>query len=88
MSILSRLFGGGGKPAAKDVPAETYEGFTIRPEPAHEGGRWRVGATIEKDGRTHRLIRADTLDTREAAETTSLRKAQQVIDEQGDALFD
>ena len=92
MSILSRLFGGGTAPAPKEVEPVTHEGFRIYPEPAEEGGRWRINARVEKkiDGtlKTHRLIRADTLESREAATDATLAKARQVIDEQGDRLFD
>ncbi|NNE81874.1 MAG: hypothetical protein HKN18_16520 [Silicimonas sp.] len=90
MSILSKLFGGGGgsRPAADP---ETYQGFTIFPEPVPEGGRYRLGARIEKEVggelKSHILIRADVLDDLETANTVSLNKAKQVIDEQGDRLF-
>lgn len=92
MSILSRLFGGGSsKPEAQEALAETYKGcrITAAPQPA-EGG-YRVGARIEKEigGETmvHDLLRADTVACRDEAETFSIRKAKQVIDEQGDAIF-
>ena len=61
MSILSKLFGGGGSPAPKAEP-ELYEGFSITPTPIKEGPRYRISAQIEKDGRSHTLIRADTLE--------------------------
>ncbi|MCR8725434.1 HlyU family transcriptional regulator [Frigidibacter sp. ROC022] len=91
MSILSRLFGGGS--ARKSAPdPETYNGFTITPTPVREGSRFRLSARIEaqvgEETRTHTLIRADMLDSEEAAVEASLRKARQVIDEQGQALFD
>lgn len=86
MSILKKLFGGGSS-ATKPEP-ETYEGFAITPEPARDGSRFRVGALIEKDGQTHHLIRADTLDDLDSATEASVRKAKQMIDEQGDRLFD
>jgi len=35
----------------------------------------------------HHLMRADTLGSIEEAEAFSIRKAKQVIDEQGDAIF-
>ena len=70
---------------------ETYDGFTIFPEPASEGGRYRIGARIEKEIggelKSHILIRADVLDDHQSAVTASLNKAKQVIDEQGDRLF-
>lgn len=84
MSLFSKLFGGGSQP---EPERETYEGFTITPTPAREGSRFRIGATIEKDGKTHHLIRADMLETLEDANAASLRKAKQMIDEQGQRLF-
>ncbi len=84
MSIFSRLFGGG---AAPEPERETYEGFTITPTPVREGSRFRIGALIEKDGRSHNLIRADMLETQEDANAASIRKARQMIDEQGERLF-
>lgn len=89
MSLLSRLFGGG--KSEPESEAEEYEGFKITPQPAREGGRYRIGARIEKevDGavKSHDLIRADTLDDLQSASEASVRKAKQVIDEQGDRLF-
>ena len=57
-----------------------------------DSGGWRLAAQIEKkiddDTKTHRLIRADTFQDREAAVSASIAKAKQVIDEQGDRLFE
>jgi len=96
MSLLSRLFGRrdtGDAPApAPAGPAEDYQGFTITPEPIRDGGAWRIGARIEKEvggeRKSHHLIRADTLDTAEAAADASLAKARVLIDQQGERLFD
>jgi hypothetical protein len=93
MSILSRLFGGGGRDEGPRAAAngEDYEGFVIYAEPIGDGGRWRIGARIEReiDGevRTHRMIRADTFESVEAAEAASTAKAKMLIDEQGTAIF-
>ena len=84
MSLLKKLFGGSAPEPAKP---ETYKGFAITPNPVNEGGRFRIGALIEKDGQSHQLIRADTLDDLESAVTASIGKAKQMIDEQGDRLF-
>jgi len=88
MSFLSKLFGGKSAPAAE---AETYQGFRIFAEPKSEAGGYRLAARIEKeiDGqlKTHHLLRADTIQSLEEAEAFSIRKAKQVIDEQGDGLF-
>ncbi|MCV6594715.1 MAG: HlyU family transcriptional regulator [Silicimonas sp.] len=89
MSILKKLFGGA--PSPEPPKPETYKGFAITPNPANEGGRYRIGALIEKDvggeKKAHQLIRADTLDTMDSAVTASIGKARQVIDEQGERIF-
>ena len=91
MSILSRLFGRGPGPT-RDVSPEEHKGFQIFPEPVSAGSEWRLAARIEKEvggaRKVHHLIRADTLATVEAAAAASLAKARQVIDEQGERLFD
>ena len=84
MSLFSRLFGGAREPVAEP---ETHEGFTITPTPIKEGARFRLSARIEKDGRSHTLIRADVVEDIETANRISLAKARQMIDEQGDGLF-
>jgi hypothetical protein len=87
MSFWKRLFGG--KSDETDTPAqgEEYNGFRIIPAPIREGGQYRVAARIEKDGRSHDLIRADTMGSQDEAIAASIRKARQIIDEQGDRLF-
>ena len=91
MSILSKLFGGKGSAdggAVSAGPAEEYNGFSITPEPIKEGAVFRVAARIEKDGKVHQLIRADTLNSKDDAASASSAKARQMIDEQGDRIFD
>lgn len=91
MSILSRLFGGGSGGAEPQAEAETYQGFTIFPEPQKEGNQFRIAARIEKEiggeVKVHRLIRADMIGDRDEAVKASTGKAQQMIDEQGDGIF-
>ncbi|WP_136645999.1 HlyU family transcriptional regulator [Tabrizicola sp. YIM 78059] len=89
MSLLSRLFG---RKSADPAPesrteGEDYKGYRIVPRPIREGGQFRVAARIEKDGRGHDLIRADTMASAEQAAALSVAKARQMIDEQGDRLF-
>ena len=88
MSLFSKLFGGGGKPAKEP---ELYKDFRIFPEPQTTSGGFRIAARIEKDidgeTKTHNLLRADTVQSTEEAEAFSIRKAKQVIDEQGDRIF-
>lgn len=90
MSILSRLFGGGtSKPEAR---TETYKDFTITPEPIKEGPHFRIAARIEKEiggeVKSHHLIRADTLESHDAAAEASVEKAKLMIDQSGDRIFD
>lgn len=92
MSFLKRLFGGSSAPAGPKVAAEeTYEGFHIAATPMPEGGQYRLAANLSKnvDGeeRTHRLIRADLFTSEDEAATFAIRKAKQMIDEQGERLF-
>ena len=90
MSLFSRLFGGGGG-AKAETQAEEYNGYRIFPEPIRESGGHRLCARIEKDVEgqtlTHKMVRADTIQDPEEAKAFSLRKAKQVIDEQGDRIF-
>ena len=91
MSLLSRLFGGGGSAKSTAEPV-SHEGFKIYPEPIAEGGQHRIAARIEKEingeTKSHQLIRADTLNDAAAAADASIGKAKQLIDEQGERLFD
>lgn len=92
MSLLSRLFGGGGGGGkAAEQPAETYEGFSITPDPIKDGGSWRLAARVEKEiggeMKSHHLIRADTFQSADEASSAAIAKAKQIIDEQGDRLL-
>lgn len=88
MSLFKRLFGGNSAP---DPEPERHEGFEIYPEPMPEDGKFRLAARIEKevDGarKSHRLIRADMFDSREAAAQAAVLKAKVLIDERGEAVF-
>ena len=89
MSFLKRLFGGGSSEAdaSPSGPAESYEGYAITAAPIREGSRFRIRAVIEKDGKRHEMIRADTLDSQEAAASASTAKAKALIDQQGETIF-
>ncbi|WP_299349738.1 HlyU family transcriptional regulator [uncultured Shimia sp.] len=94
MSFLKKLFGGGGNSTqdAPDIEPVDYNGYSIFPEPINEGSVFRISARIEKDIdgeiKTQKLIRADTVNSVEAANDMSVNKAKQVIDERGDKLFE
>lgn len=91
--LFGSLFGSGGR-VSEDKPAAgvIYQDFEIRPTPVKESGGWRVEGTIVKgsgtDLREHRFIRADACMDREVAVELTVRKARQLIDEQGEKLFD
>lgn len=91
MSLLSRLFGGGGGPPKPRHASESYKDYTIAPDPMREGSRFRIRAHVTKEvggeTKSHTLIRADTLESEEAAVAASVGKAKQLIDEQGERLF-
>ena len=72
---------------ALEHPAERGIGLV-----AHGGGDLcdgRVAAVEEIDGevKEHRFIRADRFASKDDAVDTSLRKARQIIDEQGERSF-
>ena len=90
--FLGGLMGaGGGEPSGPAAAAVEYEGFAIRPYPKREGSQWRMGGVISKelDGVVKELafVRADTFGAKEDADSFSIVKAKQIIDEQGDNLF-
>ena len=96
MSFWKSLFGGGASgasdPAAARVVTQVdYKGFTIAARPYVEGGQYQVAGTVTKEiGGTlkeHRFVRADRLAGIDEAAAVTVKKAQQLIDQQGDSLF-
>lgn len=94
MSFWKSLFGGG---APSDAPAqesapEVYNGFTIRAAPFKNGAQFQTAGRIEKevDGvlKEHRFIRADSHPSYEDAVRFSLAKARQIVDLQGERMFE
>jgi hypothetical protein len=95
MSFWKKLFGGSGGGAGESTgPARSAEhkGFTIEARPYQEGGQFQVAGTISKQvgeaTKEHRFIRADRFPTQEEAADFALMKGRQIIDQQGDNLFD
>lgn len=91
MRFLSRLFGSQAGGAAEPETPVVHKDFRIFPDPIREGSTYRVAARIELDVdgavKEHQMIRADTVNDLDEAKATSIRKAKQMIDEQGGALF-
>lgn len=94
MSFWKNLFGGGGgaepkEPAMGD--AETYKGFTIRAKLMTVGSEYQLAGQIEKDvdgeRKVYEFVRADRFSSKEDVQSFALAKARQIIDEQGNTLF-
>lgn len=95
MSFLKRLFGGGGAASdtAEAAPAKQVEhnGFTIAAMPYKNDGQYQTCGVVSKeiDGvvKEHRFVRADRFAGLDDAVDVSIRKGQQIVDEQGERIF-
>ena len=93
MSLWKKLFGGTGAASAAEPPLDPveYKGFVIRPTPFVEDGQYQtcgvITRNVDGEAREHRFIRADRFAARDDAVEVTLRKAQQLIDEQGERIF-
>jgi hypothetical protein len=92
-SILSIFTGGASSEASAKPMAEpqTYKDCVIHAEPIREGSQFRLAGRIERevDGQTleRKFIRADVFTSLDDALDCTFRKAQQIIDQNGPALF-
>ena len=94
MSFLKRLFGGGGGSEA-EAPATAKEiehkGFTIRATPYKRDGQYQTSGTVAKEiggvVKEHKFIRADRFAGLDDAVEVSLAKGRQIVDEQGEKIF-
>lgn len=91
MSFLKKLFGGGAASESKAASVVEHKDYRITPSPIREGSKYRICAMIEKDVegevKTHKLIRADTVDDAGQAAEISIEKAKAMIDQMGDGVF-
>lgn len=92
MSLFKRLFGSGGAAQiAKPAAEAEHKGFAIVVTPKPENGQYRLHGTISKtvdgESKTHTLIRADIFPDADQCAEVTIRKAKQVIDEQGERIF-
>ena len=92
--LFRNLFGGGTAaeaPAKAESPTE-YNGYLIHPALRRQGSGWLIAGSITKafpEGtREHQFIRADTFTDRADGVLFCIQKAKQIIDEQGDRIFD
>ena len=89
----NRLAGQGpGESDAATAPAVEYKGYRIRPTPFRSDALYQTAGIIEKDApegvKEHRFIRADTHPSKDDAATFAISKAKQIIDLQGDRIFE
>ncbi|NNF76936.1 MAG: transcriptional activator HlyU [Rhizobiales bacterium] len=93
-SFLSKLFGGSSSKSARGSKRSdpvSYNDLVIQAAPEEAGDQWRLAGFIIKqsdDGPLERkFLRADTFPSRDEAIEYAVRKAKQIIDEQGARLF-
>ena len=91
MSFWSGLFGRAAAPAKAADPVE-YKGFIIRAAPYKNNGNYQTAGTIEREiggvRKEHRFIRADAYAAYDDAVSFTVNKARQIIDLQGDKIFE
>jgi hypothetical protein len=95
LSNIFSIFTGGAKsaeaPASAGVEPVEYGGCLIRPAPIREGNQFRLAGRIEKDVNSEILertfVRADVFTTMDDAVEYTVKKAQQIIDQNGPSLF-
>jgi hypothetical protein len=94
MSFLKRLFGGGGAgepAAAKPAKQIEHKGFTVSATPYKNDGQYQTCGVVSKEiggvVKEHKFIRADRFAGLDDAVDVSLKKGQQIIDEQGERIF-
>jgi hypothetical protein len=95
MSFFSSLFGRGSaassEAAAKTAAPVEYKGYVISAAPFKSNGQYQTAGTIarEIDGvrKEHRFIRADAYASYDDAVNFTQNKARQIVDLQGDKIF-
>jgi hypothetical protein len=95
MSFWKKIFGSGGSEAAAaggpEMAREEYKGFVIRAAVQPAGSEFQLAGSIEKeiggDVKRHDFVRADRFSSKDEAANFTLAKGRQIIDEQGDGLF-
>ena len=92
--FLQRLFGAGTADTHEAAADEAidYKGYRIIAAPRNEGGQWIVAGTILRDGpegeQRYTFVRADSYGSRDGAAEFTVIKARQIIDLEGEAIFD
>jgi hypothetical protein len=92
MSFWNVLFGGGGAKAARTSDPVEYKGYVIVAAPYKNNGQYQTAGTIAREvggvRKEHRFIRADAYASYDDAVTFTVNKARQIVDLQGERMFD
>jgi hypothetical protein len=92
MSFLRALFGRGRTADAKLSDPVEYKGYVIRAAPYKNNGHYQTAGVIAREiggvRKEQRFIRADAYASYDDAVTFTLNKARQIIDLQGDKIFE
>ena len=80
------------RPPTKLSDPVEYKGYIIRASPYKNNGQYQTAGVIARDvsgeREEHRFIRADTYASYDDAVTFTINKARQIIDLQGERIFD
>jgi hypothetical protein len=93
MSFWSALFGprAAAQTEKTSDPVE-YKGFVIRAAPFVNNAQYQTAGSIEREiggvRRQHRFIRADAFAIYDDAVSFTLNKARQIVDLQGERIFE
>lgn len=94
ISKVLSFFGGQSAPASPVVSDETreaYKDLTLVAKPMKDGNQFRIAGFIEKNDGDRRMvrnfIRADVFSGEKEAVEFTMRKAKQIVDQHGPALF-
>ena len=92
MSFFKSLFGGGKSEKAAVSERIEHKGFAIEAAPFLDGGQYLLAGIISKDiggvRKEKRFVRADRFGTAGEAASRAIDKGRQLVDEQGDRVFD
>lgn len=95
-SFFSKLFGfsSGSKtdsPSVASTKTERYADCLIRATPMREGAQFRLAGSVEKEVGgsvlVRTFIRADLFTSEQDVTDATMRKARQIIDQNGASLF-
>jgi hypothetical protein len=94
MSFWSALFGPrrAAETTAKLSDPVEYKGYVIRAAPFINNAQYQTAGIIARDSggarREHRFIRADAFASHDDAVNFTLNKARQIVDLQGERMFE